>query len=71
MEAKITYRQLKSMLSKMTDKQLDSQVAVVDLDDCDVFLLKEFVSNWDESIPDWLSQDMDPDHPFLPFSRSD
>jgi len=72
MEAKITYRQLKSMLSKMTDAQLDKQVAVVDLDDCDVFLLRDFVPGWkagDTGIPEWLPQDLDPDHPFLPFSR--
>lgn len=72
-ESKLTYRQLKSMLSKMTDKQLDSQVAVVDLDDYDVFLLQEFVPSWKESdkdIPEWLPQDLDPEHPFLPFSRA-
>ena len=70
MDGKITYRQLKSMLSKLTDQQLDKPVAVVDMDDYDVFLLIEFVSNWEKGeVSEWLPDDLDPGHPFLPFSR--
>jgi hypothetical protein len=68
----LTYRHLKSMCAKLSEKQLDQYVAVVDLDDCEVFEIKDFVADWTEGADpslNWLPEQLDGNHPFLPFSR--